>query len=1270
MYLKEISKFVDSNNSVGANSVKEIIHRVTTTAGVHLKSPEYDLLANRYSDGKDMHSSRFQRLVNNALNEYEWNLIAKRFTSAFQQATLAGTDFEQLFSEYDRKSEGMISVLDFENALQILSPFADFTSTEKNTIVRFFSHGINGEDTLSPHFISIKAIMSQVGKEYVGNLRSRLVKMLQSQSGENSFCILFFSALSAKGKSPTRDAVSVEDVEEAFQDSGVYREFTRSQVKPIITNIIEIHDGISGAAFLGELGFAEHEVRTDFDVESLLRVIISRVKEKGVDIEATFRHFDTDGNGILTKEELEEGLTKLQIFDSISDWKSQIPDMVDKFDSSRDGGMQIKEFLAYVGIDYAPNVIQKMTKIFAIALEKSLSIEDIFQELSGGSKFITAQELLDGLKKFGTFDDISIADTTEILNVLGQENGVDDSISCDAFVNIFGNRTRQLKADKVRKKSEKLIQRFRNLMKRSVDKGLKPDDIFKHFDKDRGGTISGDEFISGIKSLPHFKYFEEEDIHGLVEVIDSDGSGDVSLEEFKQFIINASPKLEKDPLSDKSGGLKEMTSSSSNNRELFSRHMRRISEADGGLSGLLAFLDKEGNGLCPCDSFYLLLSREGVFDSLSKMDCEALLVPITKDGAIDLTLLMRFIEDDSYIPALTNNKEDDAEYDECYAFSENPEIRKTEKKLRSIGRIFARNGVNIEGLFQKCDSKCIGMIRRTDFIEILSKSGLYILERGNIADEKVVAESDDITRMQKLQVRKLLGKNSIKAANFAQKYVDHDTRANHEFQEHQESIALINWYRQGQKRDMLNQVLSYALSTSMKIYPCFGRTVFFEMPVRNPFDHEDFFSIEISDPELSVVSNYEEWVYLRQNVKSSGSIGDEPIDSDIFDVDGNGSTHFALLPHETFHLPFKFLSLTPTFASKANRPQTGLGSKGDGSSKDSSEESGNGLLRTAEIRIISGSRGHVVSIIKVKIFPRPFAINRTLHFYGEENSTLQKRINLLTSKGYESPSKYIHCVENGNENKVVLEYENLICNNNDTTEITVKYRCARFPAIGSFYVLIYDDQYQGDLADIWYIVVQSCLKIDAFTSVGSVSAVDLIVRGDSYKRRVRAYSSSPSTISFLPSTVMQMSSRVSNRIVVKYAPLAIGSNSILVNLVDVDDSNVLCSWILNAHATSPHVKKHYDVILSKNHGVHKMITFFNSFECERTFQLSSSDEMIMRPRDPDIIVPGNSAGIVRLYFASSKSLKSSAKASVYLFMNDTLGHIEETYQFNVSAVSR
>lgn len=44
----------------------------------------------------------------------------------------------------------------------------------------------------------------------------------------------------------------------------------------------------------------------------------------------------------------------------------------------------------------------------------------------------------------------------------------------------------------------------------------------------------------------------------------------------------------------------------------------------------------------------------------------------------------------------------------------------------------------------------------------------------------------------------------------------------------------------------------------------FGKTLFFEYPITNPFAHEERFQIEINDPELRLVSAFDEWIHLRR----------------------------------------------------------------------------------------------------------------------------------------------------------------------------------------------------------------------------------------------------------------------------------------------------------------------------------------------------------------------------------------------------------------------
>ena len=82
-----------------------------------------------------------------------------------------------------------------------------------------------------------------------------------------------------------------------------------------------------------------------------------------------------------------------------------------------------------------------------------------------------------------------------------------------------------------------------------------------------------------------------------------------------------------------------------------------------------------------------------------------------------------------------------------------------------------------------------------------------------------------------------------------------------------ESLALIDWYRQGQKRMLLQRVLSHSLATSVNIYPRFGKTLFFEYPLTNPFGHEERFLIEIGDTELRIVTSFDEWTHLRNTCR-------------------------------------------------------------------------------------------------------------------------------------------------------------------------------------------------------------------------------------------------------------------------------------------------------------------------------------------------------------------------------------------------------------------
>lgn len=250
--------------------------------------------------------------------------------------------------------------------------------------------------------------------------------------------------------------------------------------------------------------------------------------------------------------------------------------------------------------------------------------------------------------------------------------------------------------------------------------------------------------------------------------------------------------------------------------------------------------------------------------------------------------------------------------------------------------------------------------------------------------------------------------------------------------------------------------------------------------------------IPSQESELRLITNLEEWLYFREHCRyffhylpfslsslvvpmhspCTGSLGQDPLEAEMFDRDGYGNVQVMLLPHETLHLPFTFMTLIP-FSSSTRRSRERGGAVRD--TTDSME-------RNIEVKIISGTHGHIVSVLRVIVNPMPFVLNRTVRYFEPENSLMKRRIRLV---GYErlsssaDLSRYVHCVQTdsndssasseGSPSRVVIEW----CNSSNSRDLGVesldlilRYRCKSFPSIGSFFLLIYEDSFQARLCEV------------------------------------------------------------------------------------------------------------------------------------------------------------------------------------------------------------
>lgn len=314
-------------------------------------------------------------------------------------------------------------------------------------------------------------------------------------------------------------------------------------------------------------------------------------------------------------------------------------------------------------------------------------------------------------------------------------------------------------------------------------------------------------------------------------------------------------------------------------------------------------------------------------------------------------------------------------------------------------------------------------------------------------------------------------------------------------------------------------------------------------------------------------------------------------------------------------------------------------------------------MRVIEVKLLSATHGHLVSILRIHLHIRPNFVHRVFRFQEYENTIAKRQIKLIAAMDEQSfvgdfhrQLKYIHCVESthllgqdsgpvepmiGQEegravqsaqenSRVVVEWGPMQAQDNvqedlSAMSIFIRYKCRQAPTAGMFYLLIYNDPYQSVLHEVWQVIVYSRLRLDVQSLVRSPTAADLVVRGDRYSRRVRAYASHANctaaySIDFKPENVFTLVPGAYNRVMTVVQPKQLGGRRALINLVDVDSRELVSTWLLNISATAPAISRVYEVVVSPGNALHKKILFKNPWDVHRKFLLLSSDETLMRPR--------------------------------------------------------
>ncbi|KAG2522009.1 hypothetical protein JM16_005764 [Phytophthora kernoviae] len=990
-----------------------------------------------------------------------------------------------------------------------------------------------------------------------------------------------------------------------------------------------------------------------------LQTLLIKAKEQGVDLKKSFAHFDSNGDGEISQGELKRGLLALGCFEDMRE--EDFDTLLEQLDEDGSGKIDFREFQALmneteVNSAGAPSVDDKMNKLKALmekAVEKGVSIDDCFAHFDkDGDGNIKKEEFMTAMTELGA-----------------GENGVDVK------------------------------------------------QCFAHFDIDKNGVITKAEFVGAMKQLPGFDAVSDDDILAIVKEIDKDNSG----------MRTASFGKGKSPGTAVAGAPFRRTKTDSEaisaevegeEQESAKRKMppQRVSFAavraakraeataatttpEDNFTEISALGEAVSSGLSKLKKLLLTATDRGVaiqqsFNHFDKAEKGTLSYEGFKNGLRDLGADFASLTDDD-IAAMANSldkkQQKEIRVEDFISFMEEATSKEVSTALDAYQRgvlplrvvaKFLEGDEDRRGRIpgdsgRERSRKKKGELLRVEFLQVLMELGFTLLsDQDNQDDDEA---SGGLPRPMTRMNDHLYARQLERLSRYRQHIKSDETKAHKQLvravakskqqlqrgklqtmrgedslrrfeDEKTQLLRVLSYYRDGHKKALVYSLLREQVTTSLTLFPSFGELMFFELPFVNPYNHNDRFRIELLLPssreiavvlDLEIVRNSDEWTFYRENLPLAYGFLNKTTEVENEMIDDQDEV--VMDAHDQLRIPLRlrWLDTSNNFTRYEST---------DAKSKTKS-------AIPLSVVIKSCSHGHTAALFNIELLPQPFPCHRVLRFSHPAASIW--RWKLRYPRG-----KFVVCMDPS----VAME---LLRNGQDETNSSglASFRCrvGEYPALETFFVVLYDDKYYARVYEVWQIRIQSKLRVDVHAVLGQSMRHELVIKGDGAPSRQGAVSGESkrhvkcftpvlhrSIIQFRPAQVFSLVPQAFNRIEFAFCAVEadVGNQMVvLVNLVDIETHELVGAWSVHVTLALPVISKTYELRLPVDRAAQKKISYANPWDQPQTIVLRSSAPRLLVPKEPVLQLPSNGQAFLRLAFAA-RPQSTAASEDIYLFIND------------------
>ncbi|XP_047466710.1 nephrocystin-4-like isoform X2 [Mugil cephalus] len=453
-------------------------------------------------------------------------------------------------------------------------------------------------------------------------------------------------------------------------------------------------------------------------------------------------------------------------------------------------------------------------------------------------------------------------------------------------------------------------------------------------------------------------------------------------------------------------------------------------------------------------------------------------------------------------------------------------------------------------------------------------------------------------------------------------------------------------------------MLSQAITTQHLLYASLGSAEYMEFVLKNPFNVPQTVTIHSDDPELSVITNTEEWRYFKELTKTP-----TPLEENMFHLEaGVPGPRVYLRPKESIHIPLKYQSFLCDHTMALQGPSflpTGKGSQ-------VAKKNLSNIISAKTIKVtFKAEDGKPMAICQVNVEPTPHVVDQTFRLYHPELCFLKKAIRL--------PPWHDPTVEDSDWKSnisVRCSDPNIICQTRmlvpgEPQDVYLKVPGSPSPHMKMFFVMVFTDKWMAAPSQVWQIYVHFLERVDVSCVTGQRSCQSLVLRGRQAVRKVKCFSSHPREIEVDPAGVFVLPPAAVQELQLKVQPWQTGSRFLYVNAVDVEHRRLVTAWLLCLNVHRPVLSKAFEVSVpvGGGRGSSRKITYTNPYTSSRAFLLRSDHPDLLQFKEEKFQIGGGESYTIGLRFAPSQS---SGSAEILVYVNNLEEKTEETFCVKVN----